>query len=107
MELLGWFILGVIVFIAGMVIGSYAFFIVLVNAYHNDPQTVLKYVELDDESLDSSNDNRAELIVEHHGSQVYMFFKKDDVFAGQGLTIAEALDQASHRFPGVLFSIEQ
>ena len=48
-----------------------------------------------------------ELVVEHHGSKVFMFFKKDDVFAGQGTTIAEALEQATQRFPGIKFSIEQ
>jgi threonine dehydratase len=36
-----------------------------------------------------------------------MFFKKDDVFAGQGATLAEALEQATQRFPGILFSVEQ
>jgi hypothetical protein len=102
------FLIGIIIFIAGMLFGSYAFFIVLVNAYYNDPQTVLKYVEIKENQTDSTNDaNRAELVVEYHGSQIYMFFKKDDVFAGQGATLTEALEQATQRFPGILFSVEQ
>ncbi len=106
------FIVVSIIFLIGMLLGGYVFFILLIKTYASDPELVIKCLEgkdLDEEINSNTNKstNKEELICEYHGSQVYVFFKKDDVFAGQGHTLAGALEQAMQRFPGVLFSVEQ
>jgi hypothetical protein len=110
------FIVVSIIFLIGMLLGGYIFFILLIKTYDSDPELVINCLEgkdLDEELKSKTNKstnkstNKVELICEYHGSQVYVFFKKDDVFAGQGTTLAEALEQAMQRFPGVLFSVEQ
>ena len=109
MEMVIGFIVVLIIFLVGMFFGGYVFFRLMINAYDNDPSIVLKYLD-GPETIDkpaNSTTEMVELVVEHHGSKVFMFFKKDDVFAGQGTTISEALEQATQRFPGIKFSIEQ
>lgn len=44
--------------------------------------------------------------VEHYGSLTYLFNKDSDQFLGQGLTVDEALEKASVRFPDTKFLIE-
>lgn len=102
------FIALLVVFLFGMFMGSYAFFRLMISTYKTDPNMVLKHLNGPEDVIKSSNDpSKVALVIEYHGSKVYMFFKHDDVFAGQGSSIEEALEQAIQRFPGVKFSVEQ
>ena len=122
MEIFGMILIGFLIFVIGVLLGGYWFYLLMVNAFTKDPELVLKHLAAEYEEIDDVEeyinaktneiinvqsdflDDCVELTVEKHNSQIYMFFKDTDKFAGQGKTVLEALERVHKRFPGNNFT---
>ena len=117
-------ILGIfIAFMVGMIVGSYLFYRLLLNAVEKDPRVVIEQLFGDsvkvfnndniDELLDSleaaddldADDECLELVAETHGNQIYLFEDGTDRFVSQGTTLEEAVARAHERHPGINFGV--
>lgn len=98
-------LLGIGIFISGVMLGMYMLYRLVLKAYTSDPTGFIKSLERSVSCDDiAETDELVEVIeVEKYESKFILSFKRNGAFVSQGDSFAEAIRNAHERYPNVHF----